>query len=115
MSRETYVFDRALGKMVPAAEFYARKYAGTKTSDLPRPMIISDNLDHVMNMADGKRYSSKAAYYKAVRRAGCEIIGNDTSTPSRPKVMDDPINDIKIAVERLSSRAPRRGKRKYGT
>lgn len=116
MTHETFVFDRSLGKCVPADEFYRRKWAGTAISDLPRPMIISDSLDHVLNMADGKRYSSKAAYYKAVRRSGCEIVGNESGAPtSGPKTLDDPINDIRVAVEQVSSRAPkRRGKRTHG-
>jgi hypothetical protein len=39
--------------------------------------VISDSLDDVMNHADGQRYSSKRAYERAVRRAGCEIVGNE--------------------------------------
>jgi hypothetical protein len=46
-------------------------------SDLPAPMIISDALDDVFNHADGKRYSSKRAYERAVREAGCVIVGNE--------------------------------------
>lgn len=39
--------------------------------------VISDHLDDLVNHADGKRYSSKRAYYRAVRAAGCEIVGNE--------------------------------------
>lgn len=104
-----YIFDRALGKMVPAHEFYARKFDGVKTSDLPMPMVISDHLDYTMNPADGKRYSSKSAYYKAVRRAGCEVIGNEAPSASAPKSLDDPINDIRKAVETHKGRTRAHG------
>lgn len=48
-------------------------------SDLPRPMIISDNLDYVWNPVDGKHYSSKKKYYGEVKARGFEIAGNDSS------------------------------------
>lgn len=72
--------------------------------------VISDGLDDVLNMADGKRYSSKAAYYRAVRAAGCEIVGNDTkSLKSRQRQNSDAAltglgHDIKAAIEQLRSR-----------
>ena len=60
--------------------------------------VISDNLDYTMNPADGKRYTSKAKYYAAVRAKGCEIVGNDKSPP-RPKAeMPDPTQDIVNAM-----------------
>ena len=46
-------------------------------SDLAAPMIISDALDNVFNHADGKRYTSKRAYERAVRAAGCVIVGDE--------------------------------------
>lgn len=39
--------------------------------------VIGDVLPDMWNPADGKRYSSKRAYQKAVRAAGCEIVGNE--------------------------------------
>lgn len=46
--------------------------------------VISDHLDDVVNHADGRRYSSKRAYYRAVRAAGCEIVGNEKMPERRP-------------------------------
>ena len=43
------------------------------------PMLIRDGLDDVINPVDGKPYSSKSAYYRKVREAGCEIVGDDSS------------------------------------
>lgn len=98
MARETYVYDRTKRELVPAHEFYSRKYAGTKRSDLPRPMVIGDNLDDLMNPADGKRYSSKAKYYKAVKAAGCEIAGSDAGRTAAPRKVDDATTDIVNAM-----------------
>lgn len=48
-------------------------------SDLPTPRLIRDGLDDVWNPVDGKVYSSKSAYYGAVKAAGYEIAGSDSS------------------------------------
>jgi hypothetical protein len=48
-------------------------------SDLPTPRLIRDGLDNVWNPVDGRTYDSKSAYYSAVKAAGCEIAGNDSS------------------------------------
>lgn len=65
--------------------------------------VISDTMDGVLNHADGRMYDSKSRYTRAVKAAGCEIIGNDKVerriTPPRP-VRDD----IRRAIEQLSSR-----------
>ena len=67
-------------------------------------MIISDSLPGVLNHADGRIYDSKSAYYAAVRAAGCEIVGNETLTPSPPA--DNAIDrkrDIATAIEQLEA------------
>lgn len=71
------------------------------------PMVISDCMDLTMNHADGRRYDSKRAYEKAVRRAGCHIIGNETPKLAAPYEPDDPIEDIRAGIEIAESRAPR--------
>lgn len=76
-------------------------------SDLPSPMIISDTMEYTLNHADGRKYGSKRAFEKAVRAAGCEIIGNEKPSPIAAPQMDDPVNDIKAAIEQVESRAPK--------
>lgn len=62
-------------------------------------MVISDNLGAVWNPADGQTYDSKAAYYKAVKAAGCEIMGNEAPvTPSTPKDDGPSTADIEKSV-----------------
>lgn len=65
------------------------------------PMIISGTIDHVLNMADGKRYTCKRSYEKAVRAAGCEIIGNEpvekranVYVPDRKEIRKDVVEAI---------------------
>lgn len=85
-------------------------------SHLPAPMIIMDGLDPTLNHADGRRYTSKSAYYKAVRAAGCEVVGNDSSlAKAKPKeyVPEGVGQDIKRAIEELKSKGKvKRGKRR---
>lgn len=78
------------------------------------PYVIGDSIDYVQNMADGKRYTSKSAYYKAVRRAGCEIAGNEKPSSyvgARPE-MPDPAEDIMRSIAQVESRSGSKPKRK---
>lgn len=76
------------------------------------PMVISDCMDRTLNHADGRYYDSKRAFEKGVRRAGCEIIGNEKPPSVVAPQMDDPVNDIKAAIEQVESRAPKPRKRR---
>lgn len=73
--------------------------------------VIGDGMEPTLNPANGRRYDSKRAYYRAVRDAGCEIIGNETPKASPRKDLGDPGEDIKLAIETVSARAPKRRKR----
>lgn len=74
-------------------------------SSLPAPYIRSDGMDATLNHANGLLYDSKSAYERAVKDAGCEIVGNDsafqgnrmheTTTPGGLE------NDIKDAIDQL--------------
>ena len=80
-------------------------------SDLPSPMLIKDGMEPTLNHADGKRYDSKRAYEKAVRAAGCEIVGNEKMT-RRVAEIPDAVEDVRRAIEIHESKAPPRRKRK---
>lgn len=110
MIRGTWVWDRRTRELVPK---HLYREEPPKRSSLPAPMLISDSLADVVNPVNGRRYSSKSQYYAAVRAAGCEIVGNDTSKPASRKQIDDPIADIKQAIEQVSSGAvPPQARRK---
>lgn len=96
-----FVFSKQRGCWVDPAEAWAERAAPAR-SGLPAPMLIRDGLDYVLNHADGERYTSKRAYEKAVKAAGCEIVGNDPSfrQPKRPEYKSEGlVEDIKRAIE----------------
>jgi hypothetical protein len=75
------------------------------------PYVQSDNLglQGVLNPADGKMYDSKSAYYRAVKDAGCVVLGDDAPTQAaKPK--QKPINWEKAVAETLKT-TPVKGKR----
>ncbi len=80
-------------------------------SDLSAPMLIRDCMEPTWNPVNGRRYDSKRAYEKAVRAAGCEIIGNEKPKASALPQAPDPVQDIKQAIEMVESRAPTTRKR----
>ncbi|MDB5441093.1 MAG: hypothetical protein JWM33_3520 [Caulobacteraceae bacterium] len=41
------------------------------------PAIRTDGMAETWNPADGRTYDSRSAYERAVKAAGCEIVGND--------------------------------------
>jgi len=55
------------------------------------PHVISDTLpggiNGIRNHADARIYDSKSAYYKGVRRAGCEIVGNERMDRPKPELI----------------------------
>lgn len=104
------VFVLRDGKLIPKhlAPPLNEKYA-------EGPAIIGDCIPVTLNPANGKQYDSKSAYYKAVRAAGCEILGSkeEPSANARPQ-LDDPMSDIVKSMQQIKSRAsaPRKRKRK---
>lgn len=106
MSRERWIHYQ--GRLMTPEEYDAAKYEEIKHSTSGRgPMIISDNIPDLMNHADGKRYSSKRGLEKAVRAAGCEIVGNDPSFKRPKKVEYQPTglrSDIKRSFDQARSK-----------
>lgn len=99
------------GKLIPK---HLYRHAPVTRSDLPAPMIISDSMEYTINHADGRQYGSKRAFEKAVRAAGCEIVGNERVKPAPKAEMPDPIDDILQAVERIEARPAKRKRSKRG-
>ena len=67
--------------------------------------IIGDYINgaggSVKNMADGKVYDSKSAYYKAVKAAGCVVMGNDA--PKQAKEAEYKINERELKQDIANS------------
>lgn len=74
-----------------------------KRSALPCPAIRSDGMDATLNHADGQLYDSRSAYERAVKDAGCVIVGNDQ--PDERKITEVPNvgQDVKTAIEQLKA------------
>ena len=53
--------------------------------------IISDDLgmQGVLNPVDGKKYDSRSAYHKAVKDAGCVVLGDEAPTQANTKIRGD--------------------------
>ena len=98
MTRTTYVLrDGELVEKHLAAPLHASADA---------PMIRPDGMAPIRSMADGGIYDSRSRYYASVRRAGCEIVGDDRAPFDRPSEIrpNGLARDIKIAVEQLRAR-----------
>lgn len=96
----TWVYDNELGKLVP-------KVARVARADGPHIGVLS--LDYVQNPVDGQRYTCMRAYEKAVKRAGCEIVGGMKPESYLGKRYEGPskaeiVGDIKRSLEELNSR-----------
>lgn len=115
----TWVFDRELGCLVPK---YGRNYfpVNEKKSDLASPYVQAGGMPEIFSHADGKRYETKRNYYRAVSRAGAEIIGFDRRWREHikdPQIYDggdkaheaDIVRDVKKAIEIEESKLPPRG------
>ena len=46
---------------------------GAKSDLLPTPQVVRDHLDDMVSPLDGKPQTSKRAYYRSLRQAGCEV------------------------------------------
>lgn len=87
------------------------KHLSDKRSDtVAAPSIFRD--EHwpkgVVCNADGQRYYNKSDFYRAVRRAGCEIMGSKDTLPPRPppvkpKLSDETRREIRARVQALDS------------
>jgi hypothetical protein len=79
--------------------------APSRRSSLPAPAIRTDGMAPIRSHADGKIYDGKGAYYRSVKEAGCEIVGDDKAPfERRPEFVPhgSVAGDIKRAIEELS-------------
>ena len=82
--------------------------ADQRRSHLAAPSIRPDGMTAIRSMADGQMYDSRSGYYASVRRAGCEIVGDDRSGFGKRPTADDVVpgnirGDIKTAIDQLST------------
>jgi hypothetical protein len=70
------------------------------------PYIRTDGMDPIRSMVSGRMHDSKSAYYAEVKRAGCEIAGNErASFDKRPEYRPQGVGaDISRAMDQLRAR-----------
>ena len=74
-----------------------------KRSALPCPAIRADGMEAIMNHADGRMYDSRSGYERAVKDAGCEIVGNDQPNERQITEVPNVGQDVKTAIEQLKA------------
>lgn len=106
--REHLIWDGTT--FAPAHEVRAKRQAAAakNRSALPMPAYISDDLgpNGMECPADGRTYTSKAEYVRAVKAAGCEIIGNEKLPRKpyvKPKLSDATRREVRQRVQALDS------------
>lgn len=87
--------------LIPKSQYVRRmaEAAVACRSGLPRPMIIKDGLDDLYSHADGQRYTSKRAYERSVKAAGCEIVGNEDLSKHTAPTYDAKQHEADIAAD----------------
>lgn len=72
------------------------------------PSVISDTMPDTRHMANGRYYTSKAAFRAATKAAGCVELGNDSSltTPRKriPLSREKRREDIKRTIYNLRNK-----------
>lgn len=84
------LFDRIQMKLRKAMD--DGQINGVELGSVPsgvRIYITSDNIGNgaqgILNPADGKYYDSRSAYYRAVKDAGCVVMGSDAPRENNRK------------------------------
>lgn len=98
MARATYVIRD--GQLV-------EKYLAAPLHDpSAAPFVRTDGMDAIRSMADGQVYDSRSAYYRSVRQAGCEIVGDDRGGyGKRPEYRPEGVGQsIQRSIEMLKAR-----------
>lgn len=107
MTRETFVYrpdhpEADENGMVP------KRLASPIMSNGVAHHVISDTMDPLQSMADGKVYDSKSMMRAAYRAHGYEECGNDpaiTRDPGLSRISSSGIEaDVKRAIQELASR-----------
>jgi len=88
MPRGRWIWDRALKELVPAAEFYARKYSDVAASDtLSAPMLMKD-VEPYRSVVTGEVIGGRRQHREHLKQHNCIEVGNEmpkARTPEGPK------------------------------
>jgi hypothetical protein len=85
-------------ELIPAAEYYARKYADVKTSDkIAAPMVMSD-VSPYRSVIDGSEIGGRRQHREHLKAHGCIEIGNEVTKPRGPIALPPVEADIQRAM-----------------
>lgn len=84
-------------------EIERKPYIPPARSDLPFPMIISDEMQACEHV-DGNFYTSKSSYRRVTKEQGLVEVGNDTTRFKRPKTPDRD-KSIEQSIDKAIARA----------
>lgn len=76
---------------------------------------LGEGIQGLVNPANGQKYDSRSEYYKAVKAAGCEVLGNDApTTRATPKTESiDWKQAVGETLNQIKSNSPtKKGKKK---
>lgn len=112
MSRDSYRKCSACGGYHWVSEWPHNHVEGERErSPLAAPMVISDTMEAVRSMADGKMYSSKAALRSTYRPSGnpdgisyIEVGNDQPKTPVKPKTDE---GAIQVSLQKAMARYER--------
>jgi len=95
MPRESYVWDRKRGELVPKAEYYA----GPRRSD--GIQVIKD-IEPYRSTIDGHMVQSRSYHRAHLRQNGCVEVGNEfrTNSGKARHTLGSPGADIRAAMDR---------------
>jgi hypothetical protein len=102
LARESFVYDRTLGKLVNKEEWLARQSRGVKRSSLPAPQVMRDIEPFVNVAVDGKVIGSRSHKREMMKQHNLVEVGNERPTPRKvlkPKVSVR--NSIKRSLSQL--------------
>jgi hypothetical protein len=91
-------------ELVPAADFYARKYADVKASDkIAAPMVMGD-IQPYRSVVDGSTIGGRRQHRDHLKAHGCVEVGNEFKPPRRSEL--PPVSaDIQRAMQDEGLRA----------
>lgn len=100
----SYKDNFALIEWKPLLELPRKRETPPARSDLPFPRVMSDVMEPVQSMLDGKYYDSKSALRATYRATGHIEVGNDPQRLAPRKKPKPDRRQIKTTLERAEAR-----------
>ena len=103
MSSEIYVWDRGLDMLIPKSQWLANKHNRQMPRYVESPTLISDSMDAVKSMLDGRMYDSKSRLRQTYKDHDMTEVGDDSSIMDPKPFVPPPID--KAAIDKAVEQA----------